>query len=168
MTEESAAARLERYREAWQQAPGVRDLETAFPDVGRMEQVWAWSDYVAKACLRDPQLLADLHAEGLLDRRREQGEMADALAAMLRDADEEVLLESALRRFRRRRGVVVDLSCLARLALGYLSLYDRYRFVRGYLGPGADPVQVKRLFRQVQAHLERRPPRPLQLPASDR
>ena len=28
--------------------------------------------------------------------------MADALAAMLRDADEEVLLESALRRFRRR------------------------------------------------------------------
>ena len=73
MAEESAAARLQRYREAWRQASGGMDGETAFPDIGRMEQVWAWSDYVAKACLRDPQLLAGLHAEGLLDRRREQG-----------------------------------------------------------------------------------------------
>ena len=55
-----------------------------------------------------------------------------------------------------------------RLALGYLSLYDRYRFLRGYLGREAEPFQVKRLFRQVQAHLERRPPRPLQLPPRDR
>ena len=110
MTEESAAARLERYREAWQQAPGVTDRETAFPDVGRMEQVWAWSDYVAKACLRDPQLLAGLHTEGLLERCREQGEMAAALAQMLRDADEEVLLESALRRFRRREMVRISLG----------------------------------------------------------
>jgi hypothetical protein len=71
------------------------------------------------------------------------------------------------RRFGGRRGAVVDLSCLARLALGYLSLYDRYRFLRGYLGPGADPAEVKRLFRLVQARLERRPPRPLQLPPRD-
>ena len=116
MTEESAAARLERYREAWQQAPGVMDRETAFPDVGRMEQVWAWSDYVAKACLRDPQLLAGLHTEGLLDRCREPGEMAAALAQMLRDADEEVLLESALRRFRRREMVRIIWRDLAGLA----------------------------------------------------
>ena len=116
MTEESAAARLERYREAWQQVPGVMDRETAFPDVGRMEQVWAWSDYVAKACLRDPQLLAGLHTEGLLDRCREQGEMAAALAQMLHDADEEVLLESALRRFRRREMVRIIWRALAGLA----------------------------------------------------
>jgi glutamate-ammonia-ligase adenylyltransferase len=118
MTEESAAARLQRYREAWQQVPGVMDGETAFPDLGRTQQVWAWSDYVAKACLRDPQLLAGLHAEGLLDRCREQGEMAAALAVMLRDADEEALLESALRRFRRREMVRIiwrDLSGLADL-----------------------------------------------------
>jgi hypothetical protein len=72
------------------------------------------------------------------------------------------------RRLWRNRGVVVDLSCLARLAVGYLSLYDRYRFLRGYLGPDAEPGRVKRLFRQVQAHLERRPPRPLKLPPRGR
>ena len=72
------------------------------------------------------------------------------------------------RRRRLRRGAVVDLSGLARLALSYLTLYERYRFLRGYLGPGAAPGQVKRLFRQVQAHLERRPPKPLQLPPGGR
>lgn len=58
----------------------------------------------------------------------------------------------------RRRGVVVDLSGLARLALGYCSLRDRYRFVRDYLGPEAERGAAKALFRAVKAHLDRRPP----------
>ncbi len=116
MSEEGAAARLDRYREAWRKAPGVADA--GFPDRQRMERVWAWSDYVARACVRDPALLAGLHADGLLDRCREQGEMAAALADVLRDADEEGLLESALRRFRRREMVRIiwrDLAGLAEL-----------------------------------------------------
>ena len=60
---------------------------------------------------------------------------------------------------RRRRGVMVDLSGLARLALSYCSLYDRYRFLRRYLGPDADRRETKRLFRRIQAHLARRPPK---------
>lgn len=71
-------------------------------------------------------------------------------------------------RLRCRRAAVVDLSGLARLAISYLSLYDRYRFLRAYLGPNADREAVKRLFRQVQAHLDRRPPKPLPLPPRNR
>lgn len=58
----------------------------------------------------------------------------------------------------RRRGVVVDLSGLARLALSYCSLRERYRFVRDYLGPEAERGATKALFRAVKAHLDRRPP----------
>ena len=76
MTEETAATRLERYRNAWRNAPGVVDSTAAFPDVERMETVWRWSDFVAQTCLRNPPLLAGLHGDGLLDRRRDSGEMA--------------------------------------------------------------------------------------------
>ena len=83
MTEETAAGRLERYRNAWRSAPGVVDSAAGFPDAGRMETVWQWSDYVAQACLREPQLPAGLHAAGLLDRQRAEGEMATELAGRL-------------------------------------------------------------------------------------
>ena len=116
MTEESAAVRLEHYREAWREALGVENSE--FPDRQRMEQVWSWSDYVAQACLRDPQLLSDLHTDGLLDRCRANGEMADALATLLAAVDDEAGLEAVLRRFRRREMVRIiwrDLSGIADL-----------------------------------------------------
>ncbi|MFC1684576.1 lipopolysaccharide kinase InaA family protein [Pseudomonadota bacterium] len=66
--------------------------------------------------------------------------------------------------FRQRRGVVVDLSGLARIAVSLLSKYDRMRFVRDYLGDERHPGDAKRLYREVASHLGRRPPRPLALP----
>ncbi len=69
-----------------------------------------------------------------------------------------------VKRLRWRRGVIVDLSALARLALSYLNPRERYRFLRRYLGPGAPRGQAKQLFRKVEAHLARRPPRKLDLP----
>jgi glutamate-ammonia-ligase adenylyltransferase len=101
MTEESAATRLERYRNAWQETPGVVDLRDKLPDLSAMEQVWAGSDFIAQACLRDPQMLAKLHTDGLLGRTLADGEMAAALAARLAEADDEDGLQRSLREFRR-------------------------------------------------------------------
>lgn len=116
MTEESAAARLERYRNAWRDAPGVVDSTADFPDVERMELVWGWSEYVAQTCLRNPQLLADLHASGLLDRCRASGEMAGSLAATLEGVDDDIALESGLRRFRQREMVRIIWRDLTEMA----------------------------------------------------
>jgi hypothetical protein len=41
------------------------------------------------------------------------------------------------------------------------------RFVHMYLGEGDDSAEAKRLFRQVQRHLGRRLPRPVELPYPD-
>jgi serine/threonine protein kinase len=69
--------------------------------------------------------------------------------------------------FRRKRGVMVDLSGLARIAVSLLSKYDRMRFVCRYLGRERKPGEAKRLYRQVAGHLGRRPPRPVKLPTAD-
>jgi hypothetical protein len=69
--------------------------------------------------------------------------------------------------FRRKRGVIVDLSGLARVAVSLLSKYDRMRFVCRYLGRGRSPGDAKGLYRQVARHLGRRPPQPLKVPAAD-
>lgn len=64
---------------------------------------------------------------------------------------------------RRRRGIVVDLSSLARATFRFLSVYDRARFVRDYLGLERKPGDLKRLFHEVGQHLARRPPKGGQL-----
>ncbi len=118
MTEEAAAARLERYRRAWRDAPGLADLKTRLPDPERLEQIWRFSDFAAQLCLRNPRLLAELHGEGLLERAYADGEMADALAARLDGTADESALEARLRRFRQRemlRIVWRDLGGLAAL-----------------------------------------------------
>ncbi len=68
---------------------------------------------------------------------------------------------------RKRRGVIVDLAGLARLAISLLSLHDRMRFLAKYLGRERRPGDVKRLYRDVAANLGRRPPDPIQLPHRD-
>jgi tRNA A-37 threonylcarbamoyl transferase component Bud32 len=60
---------------------------------------------------------------------------------------------------RNRRGMVADLSCLARIAVSLLSSYDRMRFIWQYLGDDREPGDARRLYREVAAHLGRRPPR---------
>ncbi len=59
---------------------------------------------------------------------------------------------------RRHRGVVVDLSGLARIAITLLSKYDRMRFVWKYLGDSRRPGEASRLYRDVARHLGRRLP----------
>jgi hypothetical protein len=61
-------------------------------------------------------------------------------------------------RLRRRRGIVVDLSGLARIAISLLSKYDRMRFVCRYLGDSRKPGDASRLYREVACHLGRRMP----------
>ncbi len=68
---------------------------------------------------------------------------------------------AAHRRFTRRRGIIVDLSGLARLAVSATSVYDRMRFVCRYLGPARAPGEASALYRAVSRHLRRRPPRTL-------
>ena len=70
-------------------------------------------------------------------------------------------------RLRERRGVVTDLSGLARIAISLFSRFELMRFVHMYLGEEDSSVAAKRLFRQVQRHLSRRMPRPLELPFPD-
>jgi len=70
-------------------------------------------------------------------------------------------------RFREHRGVIVDLSGLARIAVSLLSKYDRMRFVCQYLGRDRRPGDASRLYRQVARHLGRRPPKPILLPEQD-
>lgn len=61
-------------------------------------------------------------------------------------------------RLRHRRGVVVDLSGLARIAISLLSKYDRMRFVWRYLGESRRPGDASRLYREVARNLGRRMP----------
>ena len=66
--------------------------------------------------------------------------------------------------FRKRRGVVVDLAGLARLAVSLLSLNARMRFIWNYLGPERRPGDAAKLYREVARNLGRRPPKPIKLP----
>ena len=61
-------------------------------------------------------------------------------------------------RLRHRRGVVVDLSGLARIAISLLSKYDRMRFICKYLGDSRKPGEASKLYRDVASHLGRRMP----------
>jgi tRNA A-37 threonylcarbamoyl transferase component Bud32 len=70
-------------------------------------------------------------------------------------------------RFRENRGVITDLSGLARIAISVFSRFELMRFVHMYLGESATSSGAKRLFRQVQRHLGRRMPRPVELPFPD-
>ena len=69
-------------------------------------------------------------------------------------------------RLRRRYGIVTDHSALARLAVSYLTLAQRYRFLAACLGAAAGPRERKDWFRRVQRRLEKRPPRKIHLQES--
>lgn len=62
---------------------------------------------------------------------------------------------------RTERGRMVDLSCLARLALFYLTKTQRLRFLYEYFGESATKDEVRKMWRLVSEHLERRPPKPV-------
>ena len=69
-------------------------------------------------------------------------------------------------RLRWRYGVTTDFSALARLAVSYLTLTQRYRFLAACLGDTAGPDERKYWFRRIQKRLEKRPPRIIALQES--
>jgi glutamate-ammonia-ligase adenylyltransferase len=100
MSEEAVASRLARYFNTWQELPDVVACDAAFPSVTEIETVWSASDFAAQLCLREPAVLRDLHAQGLLHRAYLGGEMAAALRDQLDAVDDEEDLGRRLRRFR--------------------------------------------------------------------
>lgn len=81
--------------------------ELSLPDTKQFEaelqQVWAASDYVARGCLRYPQMLERLATDGLLDSAYIPGQMALQLDELLQDVADEDALTVTLRQFRRQQ-----------------------------------------------------------------
>ncbi|WP_290651762.1 bifunctional [glutamate--ammonia ligase]-adenylyl-L-tyrosine phosphorylase/[glutamate--ammonia-ligase] adenylyltransferase [Aquisalimonas sp.] len=67
-----------------------------------LPMVWAASSFVARSCLRDPDLLNGLTSSGDLERPYENGEVALRAVEALAEVADEASLNQALRRFRRR------------------------------------------------------------------
>ena len=85
----------------------------------QLPYVWICSDYVAQACLRDPQLLTELQSSHDLLRSKEPAEYGQRLLSLLATIKEEAELKSTLRRFRRQEMVRIlwrDLAGSAELA----------------------------------------------------
>jgi len=69
-------------------------------------------------------------------------------------------------RLRRRYGIITDLSALARLAVSYLTLNQRYQFLAASLGDAVDSSTRKDWYRRVQRRLDKRPPKLVKLQES--
>ena len=78
--------------------------------------VWAGSEFVARACIREPKLLTDLADGGDLATRYGPGDLASRLDWGLATVADETQLAAALRRFRRREMVRIAWRDLAGLA----------------------------------------------------
>lgn len=76
-------------------------------------KVWACSDFIAKACVRYPAMLAELIDSGHLQARCDADYFARQLARMLADVADDNTLGVALRRFRRREMVRIAWRDLA-------------------------------------------------------
>jgi glutamate-ammonia-ligase adenylyltransferase len=116
MSDESAAARLARFREQWLALPGVSG--PGYPAPERLERLWSWSDFFAVTSVRHPAQIADLCGSGVIERAYAGGEMAARLETALADVGDEAALEHGLRQFRQHemlRIVWRDLAGLATL-----------------------------------------------------
>jgi glutamate-ammonia-ligase adenylyltransferase len=87
--------------------------------VSSMRRVFAFSDFVAECCIRDPGLLHDLIQSGDLQRRYSPEDFAQTLPQKLNGVDQEDALNRRLRQYRRREMVRIawrDLDGRADLA----------------------------------------------------
>lgn len=110
----AASALRERVARAWEdhcaRAPEpVRDERVR----ESLPRVWAYSDFVAQSCAREPALLQDLVESGDLVRRYEHDEHRRRTDAALTDVADANALMSALRRLRRREMVRIAWRDLA-------------------------------------------------------
>ena len=114
-------AELQRHWQELAEAANARGVELRWqPDVlAAVCRVWPASEYVARTCIRDPALLADLLNSGDLTARYEPGTYAARLETLLAAVQTEEALRSALRRLRHREMVRIawrDLAGWADLA----------------------------------------------------
>ncbi|MCJ7616267.1 MAG: bifunctional [glutamate--ammonia ligase]-adenylyl-L-tyrosine phosphorylase/[glutamate--ammonia-ligase] adenylyltransferase, partial [Desulfobacterales bacterium] len=74
-----------------------------YPEVfAVIKQIFSFSDFVARSCIRNPQVLADLVISGDIKRRYVKDEYNNKLKIFLSEADENNNISSILRRFRLR------------------------------------------------------------------
>ena len=112
------AALLARWRDAG---------DSAAVSAADLERVFATSEFVSEAAIREPALLADLSASGELARARRAGETGLAALALLEPQDDESTFMDRLRRLRRREMVRIawrDLTGAASLAEVLAELSD--------------------------------------------
>ena len=118
---------LSQYRESFDAAASAAGVTLPTgPMLAQLITVWAGSEFVARACIREPALLADLLAGDDLAVPFAPGAYAVRLDRQVASATDETLLAAALRRFRRREMIRIawrDLAGLAALeeTLGDLS-----------------------------------------------
>lgn len=113
----SLDSRIETFLSDWKTAleqAGLADpLEESPLD---FEQVWSSSEFVARACIRNPGLLHELIQGGSLERAYEPGEMSGDLYHLIDHLSDEDALGKALRQFRNQQMVRIIWRDLARYA----------------------------------------------------
>ncbi|MDG4556575.1 MAG: bifunctional [glutamate--ammonia ligase]-adenylyl-L-tyrosine phosphorylase/[glutamate--ammonia-ligase] adenylyltransferase [Candidatus Contendobacter sp.] len=100
-------------------ATAARKADLNLPEgaaLGQLVTVWSGSDFVARACVRDPALLVDLLDSGDLATRYAPGDYALRLERVLPKATDEDQAGVVLRRFRQREMIRVAWRDLAELA----------------------------------------------------
>jgi glutamate-ammonia-ligase adenylyltransferase len=116
----AATPRLDRLWGDWTER--LRTAGIAPPDdelPAQLRRVWDGSDFVAQACLTDPEILQRLSDGGLLNRPLAPGELAARLSEALAGVTDDHDLGSRLRVFRREQMVRIiwrDLTGQAPLA----------------------------------------------------
>ncbi|MDM8550563.1 bifunctional [glutamate--ammonia ligase]-adenylyl-L-tyrosine phosphorylase/[glutamate--ammonia-ligase] adenylyltransferase [Desulfobacterales bacterium HSG2] len=102
----------------WEQfRTAAEDAGISLPDdpemISVMKRVFAFSDFIAKNCIRSPELPDDLIRSGDLQTRYSTDEYTHKLQSVLAGAEDEKSLSSILRRFRRREMVRIAWRDLA-------------------------------------------------------
>ncbi len=102
---------------AWQAlAPSLPALRKAAPDLEWLKalpRVFAASDFVARGCVREPELLRELLVSGDLARVYVAGELAARVSRSLEGVTDETGLKRGLRRLRQREMVRIAFRDLA-------------------------------------------------------
>jgi glutamate-ammonia-ligase adenylyltransferase len=125
-------AKLERLRRA------CSEVGVVPPPLEALGRVLALSDFVAESLEREPSLLADLHARGVLERPAAPGEVDGRLAAALDGAADADDLSARLRHFRRREMVRIAWRDLAGAADLAETTGDLSRLAEACLGQSLD------------------------------
>src|SRR5512143_2867748 len=96
--QEDVAARWQDFLAAATQAAVTPPADEAV--LIQLVRVWACSDFVARACARDPAMLQELLDSGDLAGAYPSGQCAARLTELLQSAADEEQLSTRLRRFR--------------------------------------------------------------------